>query len=321
MAAPSSRRRQVPFLVGLVLILAALPVGWFVFLRELPPPTRPPAPVPPVAAATVKKAVELELSEIEGLVEVRHGAGEWTPATKGMALRATDVVRTGDGAYAVLVNGEAVEVRMAAGTEVSVEELTDSLSRLLLGNGMATTTVRSGQRHTFELKTTGSDAVARTEGGTFTMTNNGLGTVSVGTRDGEVALLGKGKVVIVRAGQQSIVRPGKEPTEPAPVPGSLLLKVAWPGEKELRKHELVVTGQTDPGNRVEVEGVVVRADQEGRFERKVVLPEGTSAVKVRAMGVGGLVGEEQRDVVVDTKPPAMKVQPGALWKTPKGAVP
>ncbi|RKH41182.1 FecR domain-containing protein [Corallococcus sicarius] len=315
MAAPSSRRRQVPFLVGLVLILAALPVGWFVFLRELPPPTPPPAPVPTVAAAEAKKAVELELSDIEGLVEVRHGvAGAWAPATKGMALRATDVVRTGDGAYAVLVNGEAVEVRMASGTEVSVEELTDSLSRLLLANGMATTTVRSGQRHTFEL-TTGSEVVARTGGGTFTMTNNGKGTVSVGTRDGEVALLGNGKVVIVRAGQQSIVRPGKEPTEPAPVPGSLLLKVAWPGDKALRQHELVVTGKTDPGNRVEVEGVVVHADNEGRFERKVVLPEGPSAVKVRAMGVGGLVGEEKRDVVVDTKPPKVRLTPEAIWKT------
>ncbi|RKH36605.1 hypothetical protein D7V93_42930, partial [Corallococcus llansteffanensis] len=203
MAAPPFRRRQAPFLIGLVLILAALPVGWFVFLRELPVPTPPPVAVPQVAVPEPKKAVELELREVEGLVEVRHGNGAWTRAEKGTPLRATDVVRTGDGAYAVLVNGEAVEVRMAAGTEVSVEELTDSLSRLLLGNGMATTTVRSGQRHTFELKTTGSDAVARTGGGTFTMTNNGEGTVKVGTRDGEVTLLGKGKVVIVRAGQQS----------------------------------------------------------------------------------------------------------------------
>lgn len=318
MAASSSRKRQVPFLVGLVLILAALPVGWFVFLRELPPPTPPPVVASTQAAPEPKKAVELELREIDGLVEVRHGSsGAWTRAEKGMPLRATDMVRTGDGAYAVLVNGEAVEVRMAAGTEVSVKELTDSLSSLLLGNGMATTTVRSGTRHTFELKTTDGNAVARTSGGTFTMTNNGKGTVSVGTRDGEVTLLGKGKVVIVRAGQQSIVRPDAGPSDPAPVPTSLLLNVAWPGDdKELRQHELVVAGQTDPGNRVEVEGKPIHADQNGHFEQKVVLKEGRNDVKVRVVGVSGLVGEAQHAVVVDTKPPRpIDVNPKKLWDT------
>ncbi|RKG91991.1 hypothetical protein D7V97_41350 [Corallococcus sp. CA053C] len=325
MAASSSRKRQVPFLVGLVLILAALPVGWFVFLRELPAPTPPPVAEPKVAVAEPKKAVELELKDIDGLVEVRHGRdGAWTRAEKGMSLRATDMVRTGNGAYAVLVNGEAVEVRMAAGTEVSVEELTDSLSRLLLANGMATTTVRSGMRHTFELKTTDKEdkdaAVARTGGGTFTMTNNGKGTVNVGTRDGEVTLTGNGKVVIVRAGQQSIVRPGEAPSEPAPVPSSLLLKVEWPGDdKELRQRELVVKGQTDPGNRVEVEGKPIHADKDGHFEQEVVLKEGRNDVKVRVLGVGGLVGEDQRKLAVDTTPPVTTL--GKLRKTAKVAPP
>ncbi|RKH37103.1 hypothetical protein D7V93_42400, partial [Corallococcus llansteffanensis] len=123
-------------------------------------------------------------------------------------------------------------------------------------------------------------------------------------------------------GQQSIVRPGEAPTEPAPVPSSLLLKVAWPGEdKELRQHEFVVTGQTDPGNRVVVEGAVVRADKDGRFERKVMLPEGKSSVKVVAMGMGGLVAEDQHHLEVDTKAPAVKLHTGTIWKTTKSAPP
>lgn len=320
MADPRPRSRQTPFLLGLVLILAALPLGWFVFLRNPPPPPPPPKPAP-VAAPAVKKPVQLELSEVTGTVEVRHGGGAWEPAKVGVALHPSDAVRTLDGAYALLVGGEAVEVRMDPGTEVSVEELTDSLSRILLGNGMATARVRAGQRHTFEVRAAGSDAVASTGAGTFTMSNNGAGTVAVGTREGEVTLLGQGKVVIVRAGQQSIVRPGQVPTDPSPVPGSLLLKVDWPADRERRKRELVVKGRAEPGSRVEVEGVFVPTDPEGGFSRKLILEEGRNTVDVRAVGVGGSQQKDQRDVVVDTTPPALRPETNDIWKSEKGVSP
>ena len=185
MAEPRPPRRQTSFLVGLVLILAALPVGWFVFLRQ-PPPPPPPAP-PPAAAVTAapaaKKPLELEITEVSGTVEVLHSDGTWRAATVGTALRRNEKVRTQDGSYAMLIGGEAVEVRMDPGTEISVEELTESVSRILLGSGMATAVVRPGQRHTFEVKAANADAVATLEqSGAFTMSNNGQGTVAVGTR-------------------------------------------------------------------------------------------------------------------------------------------
>ncbi|RJS24895.1 hypothetical protein DRW03_07095 [Corallococcus sp. H22C18031201] len=319
MAAPPTRR-PILFLLGLVLILAALPVGWFVFLRE-PPAPPPPPPPPPVARPVEKKPVQLEVGELTGTVEVRHGGGSWEPARPGVALHPSDAVRTLEGGSVVLLGNESVEVHLEPSTEVSVEELTDSLSRILLGNGMATAMVRPGQRHTFEVRAAGSDAVARTGAGTFTMSNNGAGTVAVGTREGEVTLLGQGKVVIVRAGQQSVIRPGQAPTEPAPVPGSLLLKVDWPAERERRKRELVVTGRTDPGSRVAVEGVFLTPDAEGRFTRKVVLQEGRNTVSVRAVGVGGARQEEKHDVVVDTTPPAMRPDTQDIWKSAKGGSP
>jgi hypothetical protein len=194
-----------------------------------------------------------------------------------------------------------------------VEELTDSLSRILLGNGMATAVVRPGKRHTFEVRAAGSDAVARTGEGTFTMSNDGKGTVAVGTREGEVTFLGQGKVVIVRAGQQSIVRPGTAPSDPAPLPSSLLLKVQWPATPTTRKRQLVVAGQTDPGNRVEVDGETLSPSADGHFSRPLTLKEGRNTISVRAVSVSGGKQEEARDVLLDTTPPKLGLDQD-LWK-------
>lgn len=322
MAEPHPSRRQTPFFIGLALILAALPLGWFVFLRQPPLPPPPPAPlVVPAAAPAVIRPMELELTEVTGTVEVKEGDGTWRKASVGMALRRHDKVRTDDGSYAVLIGGEAVEFRMEPGTEVSVELLTASISRLLLANGMATAVVRPGKRHTFEVKAAQSDAVATLhESGAFTMSNNGQGTVAVGTREGEVTLLGQGKVVIVRAGQQSIIRPGQAPSEPAAIPTSLLLKVDWPSERTRREKDLVVRGQTTPGSRVQVNDVRVLADADGRFERKVKLREGSNTVDVRAVGVGRVEQREKVELIVDTRPPSLKTDPN-LWNQASDASP
>jgi Glucodextranase, domain B/FecR protein len=315
MDAPRSPRRSAPFILGLLAILAALPLGYFVFLRPTPAPPSPPVEEAPAPPPPEKRPVEVELKleEIRGTVELRRGTGEWRSASVGEALRPSDAVRTREGSYAVLIGGEAVEVRMEAGTEVTVEALTASLSRLLLGNGMTTTRVKPGARHTFEVKAVGSDAQARTEGGTFSMSNNGKGTVAVGTREGEVAFLGQGKVVIVRAGQQSIVHPGRTPSEPAPIPTSLLLKVNWPAHP---RRQALVSGQTEPGTFVDVAGQRVPTDKEGRFSHPVSLKEGRNTVEVRARSVGGLRQMARQELIVDTTPPKGVTVDSGLWGDP-----
>ncbi|QSQ14893.1 FecR domain-containing protein [Myxococcus landrumensis] len=314
MAEPRPTRRQTPFYVGLVLILAALPLGWFLFLHHPPPPPPPPAPpVAPVSPPEEEKALELELTEVTGTVEVKEGDGSWRKASVGMSLRRNDKVRTDDGSYAVLIGGEVVEFRMDPGTEVSVEDLKPTISSVRLANGMATAIVRSGKRHTFEVKAAKSDAVAKLqEAGAFTMTSNGEGTVAVGTREGEVTLVGQGKVVIVRAGQQSVIRPGQAPSDPSPVPTSLLLKVDWPSERTRREKDLIVRGQTSPGSRVQVNDVRVTADADGRFERKVKLKEGSNTIDVRAVGVGRVEQRDKAELIVDTRPPSLKTDPD-IW--------
>ena len=327
MAAPPSRRRQAPFLIGLVLILAALPVGWFVFLREPPAPVTPSAPPRAVTPVEVKKAVELVLSSFEGSVDVRHGDGPWEPARKDMPLRPTDVVRTGRGSWAVVLNGESVELRMEAETEISVEELSNELSKVMLSSGLATATVRGrpNVRHTFILKAKGAEAEASTAQGTFTMSNNGKGTVSVGTREGDVKLSDKeGRYVIVRAGQQSIVRPGQGPSAPAPIPSTVFLKMEWPAAKQ-RKSEVVIAGRTDPNNRVTVGGVSVFADDMGQFTLGVPLAEGDNTVHVSAVGAGGARQDAQQKLTLvpppSKKPPPLEVDTRVFGESANGTSP
>jgi hypothetical protein len=322
MDAPRSPRRTVRFLLALTAILAALPLGYFLFLHQ-PPAAAPPPPAvpraqeaaPPPQPPVVQR--ELKLEEIHGTVEVRRGNGEWHPVRAGESLHPSDAVRTLEGSYAVLVNGETVEVRMESGTEVSIEALTDTLSRLMLANGMTTARVKPGTRQTFEVRAAGSDAVARTEDGRFTMSNNGAGTVAVGTQEGEVTFIGQGKVVIVRAGQQSIIRPGRGPSDPSSIPTSLLLKVNWPARPTVTRRQLVVSGQTEPGTQVDIAGKVLSTDEEGRFSQTLPLEEGANTVRVQARSVGGLHQESKRDFTVDTTPPGrVTVDPG-MWNDPR----
>ena len=309
---PAPRRRWAFYALAAAILLV-LPLA-YVLLLARPQQVAPPVPERSAAPAPEpEKKREVRITELEGNVEVRGSDGAWVGATVGDVLSGANAVRTLDGAVAVLAGGEAWEVRMEPGTEVSVDELTDSISRIMLSNGMATATVRDAPRHSFEVRAAGSDAVARTSAGTFAISNNGTGTVAVGTRDGEVELSGSGKVVIVRAGQQSIVRPGQGPSAPTAVPSSLLLKVKWPQKSILTRRKLVVAGETEPGAHVEIAGRVVRTGMDGRFNQEVPLAEGNNRIAVRAVTVGGARAKSDVDLQVDTRDPTIGIDRN-LWK-------
>jgi hypothetical protein len=319
MAGTAPPRRQARFILGLVLILAALPLGYFLFLRQPPPPPPPPAPTPPPVEAKAPEApVEMQIKDLSGSVEVRRADGTWEELKPKMTLHASDSLRTKDGSSAVITSDK-VTVEMEPGTEVALQDLSDPLSRILLGSGMATVSVRPGAKHTIEVKAGGSDAVARTSAGAFTMSNDGKGTVAVGTREGEVAFEGNGKVVIVREGQQSVVRPGSGgPSDPVKIPSSLLRKVQWP-DKRQNKKEVVVQGVAEPGTRIVIDGQTFSPGQDGTFKRTVVLREGNNEVKVTAVSVGGSKEEAQENVLVDTKPPSVKIKD--IWGNQGGQNP
>ncbi len=313
---PERKKSSLPFLAGLLAIALVVPLGWFLFfLRDAPPP--PPPPPPPVAKPVVDagpKQTQVRLAEVHGTVQVRRGGtGEWVDLKEGDVLGTSDGVRTADGSYAVMVGGEFWEVKMEPGTEVAIGELSESISQLLLANGMAKAKVKGAGRHTFEVKSTTGDALARTDGGVFTIASNGQGTVAVGAEEGEVAFVGKGRVVIVKAGQESIIRPGQAPSEPTAIPSSLLLKVSLPAHTSVNTPKLVLKGEVRPGSIVEVQGHSAVADEKGRFTVTVKLNEGQNSVEVKAKGVSGLEQASAHKVELDTtvKPPSIDKD---LWK-------
>jgi hypothetical protein len=314
---PSAKRRNLPFVLGLVAIALSLPIAWKVFLSDSGPTV---APVVPVALAAVPdagtKKVELKLTQVTGKVQIKRANGEWADAKNGDAVNSSDGVRTADGSYAVVVGGEYWEVKMEPGTEVEIGELSDSISKLLLESGMARATVKGSGRHTFEVRANKSDAVARTDGGVFSIASNGNGTVAVGTQEGAVEFLGKGRVVIVRAGQQSIVRPGQAPSEPVSIPSSLLLKVGLPARSVVNRSKLVVVGTAEPGARIEIGGKMVKADEKGRFETTLKLKEGKNAIEVSGHSVGALEAKSTHQIELDTTVRKTTIDKN-LWGTQK----
>ncbi len=310
------RRRNLPFVVGLVAIFLTVPVAAWFFLSGEDAPKPPPPPVAAAVPDAGTKKAELKLTQVSGSVLVKRASGEWVDAKDGDTLNAADGVRTADGSYAVVVGGEYWEVKMEPGTEVAIGELSESISRLLLESGMARATVKGAGRHTFEVRASKTDAVARTDGGVFSIASNGNGTVAVGTQEGAVEFLGKGRVVIVRAGQQSIVRPGEEPTAPAPIPSSLLLKVALPGRSVVNRSKLVVVGTTEPGARIEIAGKTVSADAKGKFETTLKLKEGKNAIEVKGSSVNALQSVSTHQIELDTTVRKTTIDKN-LWGTQK----
>lgn len=304
------------FVLGLLAIAAIIPLAWFFILREPPaPPPLKTAPQPKVAAVDAGKAfTKIRVADAAGAVQIRRGVdGGWADAKPGDTLSPSDGVRTTDGSWAVLVGDEYWEVKMEPGTEVGIGELSESISKVLLESGMARATVKGGGRHTFEVRTAASDAVASTDGGVFSIASNGKGTVALGTESGEVYFSGAGRVVIVRAGQQSIAKPGQAPSEPSPIPSSLLLKVALPGRTTVNTPRIVLAGTVEPGAMLEVQGKVVQADEKGAFKVPVTLKEGKNRVEVRAKSVGQLEGSSKHDVELDTTVKPTTIDKN-LWK-------
>lgn len=298
---PRKRRRSAwPFYLAMVLILTSLPAGYFLLLQDAPPATP--------EAASPGKPVELKVTRVEGTVEIRRASGQWGQVKAGDTLQPADGVRTGEGSIAILSGGDQYEVALEPQTEVAVDELTDSISRVMLGNGMATAKVKAG-KHTFEVHARNSDAVARTRQGTFAISNNAMGTVAVGTRDGEVEFAGRGKTVIVRAGQESVVRPGEAPSDPTALPSSLLLKVDWPAGKVLTHADVTVSGASEPGAVITVQGRPTVVDAKGQFHVRLKLKDGKVPLKVKARSVSGLQEEAEQEIRIDTHGPKAQVEP------------
>ena len=260
------------------------------------------APVVVADAATVIAGGRVVVTAVAGTVERRNPDGSWVALEQGAELSLDDVIRTSEDGTARLDLGDAATVAVAEATEFTVAEVSASLSRVRLEDGRVTAKVygQTGSRLKVEVK--GSDAVAESGRGEFSVLSDGAGQVAVAAKEGTVALSAAGKTVEVGAGQQSVVAKGSGPSAPEKIPPSLFLKVRG-GGKVQRARETTIRGTTRRGAIVSINGVRAPVGDDGGFETRVALREGENQVRVEVVDVSGRRQEKSVGVTVDSKPP------------------
>ena len=215
------KRLAVACAIVLALVLAGYGL-YRLFLAE--EPTAPPAH----PDAGVEQARRVKVVSVAGRVEKRRGDAPWTPVKTGDEMRQDEAIRTSDDGKARLDIGEIATVEVSARSEFSVRELSETASRVRLEQGRLAADVHGRGESTFKVEARGSDAVAETRQGEFSVLTTGKGQVSVATKKGRVRLSAKNKTVEVTAGKQSVVLPEQPPGLPENIPSSLFLKVANP---------------------------------------------------------------------------------------------
>jgi hypothetical protein len=245
--------------------------------------------------------------DLTGKVERRAGS-VWVELKAGDQLTPQDTIRTAPDAHANLDVGAAVMVDGA--TEITVGEITSSVSQLSLTEGRVRAQARGAGAPRIRIATRGTDAVAETGDGTFNVLTSGKGDVAVATEAGTVSLTAAARTVEVGAGQYSTVRAGGEPTLPTTIPGSLFLKVKAEGAN---REVAGLSGETLPGAVVSINGVRAPTDDRGRFTDEVPLKKGDNVIVVSVMDALGRSEQRviRKTVLVKARP---RLQTEVQWE-------
>ncbi len=275
-------RDVAQLLAAAVLVLG---LGWFVYGWQFRP--EPPG--------------SLSVKEVQGDVQVNHPSGAITPGIGTELLGDERLVTGATGSKIVLSLGERSHITVEAESRVRVVGSTDEGVQLELEDGRVRATVRPGDGE-LGLLAREREILARDAAFVVGLGKDGTTEVQVGS--GEVLLEGFDQVEKASGGQRVVA--SEHGARLAPIPTSLLLKVAWP-EERTRQDRVAVAGTTDPGARVVVTGTgesrAVTADGEGRFEAHVVLKEGTNVVEVAATSVLGLETRASWKITRDSQGP------------------
>jgi hypothetical protein len=295
---------------SLVALLAAAGCGSCASCGEKPRAETPaPAPAPavqaPVAPDPAAVAVAVVLTPAQGDVQVRHGPkGPWSAVQSPLPLGLDDSVRTALGSAATLRVGRDGVIEIRERTEVSVRQLLADRARFRLERGRIGATPGNTA---VAIESSGSSAVAEASTGSFAVFNDGKGLVAVVAEAGEVKLTTGGGDAVLAAGQGARVVGEAAPVREA-VPRSVLLKVAWPEQKETRESTLTLRGEADPGALVSVNGKQAQVGEDGHFEAEVPLAPGTNRVSVTSVDRFGRTAGEEEALRVDRRPPPVKAQ-------------
>ena len=299
---PGGHDRAV-FWAVVVLLVGGAALAYRLLLGPEPGRTAPsPVPAPAPERLTVSRA--------EGEVTVVRG-GVRTRLAPGAELRPEDAIETAPGARVALAGGS-YEVTLEESGRFDLREITAELSRFHLAAGLVSASVQEERGRSVEIEAT-SGAVARTTSGDVAVARSG-DVVAVGVQRGTAEFVSAGKAVLLKMGEQSVATRGARPSPPAPIPASLLLKVAWPAGRATNQRRIVVTGRTAPGAVVLLGDERVDVQPDGRFTHVVVLHEGRQRLSARAHGVGGTVQVEGPVVLLDTRAPDARFETRDLWR-------
>ena len=282
---------------GLILGLVAINVAY-----DPPEPKKAVSPIARVGA-------------VVGQVEVKKaGRSNWVPAKVGELLMEGDEIRTALFSESVMRLKGKSSVVVSSNTNFVIGQELLQQSSFELGMGQIHAAIPSGSDREYAFRSKGSDAVASTKLGEFSVSTDGAGTVVVDTHAGAVKLRAKDKEVSVRKGKRSVVLPEKEPSPVLPIPTSVALRVKWPPTK-IDRTQTKITGTAGPGSLVMVNGILVRTDRTGNFSLDVPLREGSNRLVVNATDpAGNSATRESPEILVDTKPPDVQVNAKDLWK-------
>jgi len=251
------------------------------------------------AAATVVPR-RARVRTVDGVVE-RHAGDTWVAVKAGDYLATNDQIRTATGGSAELELGGEALVTIAERSELTLREISATVSAVRLGGGrVAARATRTSPR--IRIATRSGEASAEAIEGTFAAISSGGDDLTIASTTGTVTLEAQGRRVDLAAGKRSTVHPGLGPTAPAPIPGSLFLKVKPVAGGD---RTTIVRGETVAGAVVSINGVRTAPDPRGRFDVSVGATEGANVIIVQ---VEDASGRQQRKVLRrpgdTTAPPA-----------------
>ncbi|NIM05498.1 MAG: hypothetical protein GTO55_05100 [Armatimonadetes bacterium] len=246
--------------------------------------------------------------DLVGTVEVQpKGEASWIPLTLGKLVKAGDIVRTGPDSEVNLAWVGGTHVRLDPNTEFKLimartnnkDRRTASEVSVSLGKIWVKLRKSLKESSKFEVKT--PTIVAAVRGTIFSVEVAPDGTTTVETFEGEVgvkqgrqgSIVGRKVVAVYSPNEESgeATRMSEEQikawAEKWSVVGAFL-SIQKPKEGEHVSGPLVVvSGYTEPGNTVNVNGVEVAPDREGRWSARATVKQGENLITVHAVDADG----------------------------------
>ena len=252
-----------------------------------------------------------QVTEATGRVETRR-QGQWVLVVSGDVLTQDDLVRTGVG-RAILRRGS-TEIELRDRVEIRLDSISQAGASVDLRRGRVVAHVgRSGGSVSITAARTRTanegDAPAR-----FVVTADDRGRVAVATTEGSARFEAEGRAVHVTAGNTTRAEPGQPPTDPEKISEDVFLSVTWPSG-DRREDKVPVTGRTDPGSAVRINGTTTEVDRGGHFVASVPVRVGANPIEIEVEDVSGRIRRERQEIrKIPTRPPKLAPVPTELWK-------